>query len=229
MRRIAIIPARSGSKGLKDKNIAELCGRPLLAWAIRAASESGCFDDILVSSDSPRYLRVAEEWGARPVLRDPKLARDDTATYPVIADLLDKLGMPEDFTLLQPTSPLRRTGHIREAMALFETRGEAFDYVVSVSPSPIPSVLIHPIDEDRSMKHFAGDYSRHRRQDYPEYCPNGAIYIADTKAYLAQRHFYGPRALAYVMSREDSVDIDNELDLELARLILTRRKGGDRP
>ena len=230
MSRIAIIPARSGSKGLMDKNIADLGGRPLIAWTIQAAKDSGCFDEILVSSDSPRYLEIAESWGARPFLRDEDLAGDGVGTYPVIADLLEKLDCsPKDLTLLQPTSPLRTEKHIREALNLFDGRGKDFDYVVSVCLTTTPSILIHPVEEDRSMKHFDEDYSKYRRQDHREYYPNGAIFIADAETYLTQKHFYGSRSLVYEMCREDSVDIDDALDLELARLILSRRREGDRP
>ena len=238
---IAIIPARSGSKGLKDKNILDLGGKPLLAWTIEAAKSSGCFDEVIVSSDSREYLDIAERYGARGHLRPEALAGDDIPTFPVIRDLLCALaenpgreemncpcgagtslpGMPDEFALLQPTSPLRTARHIREAYKLFDARREQYDFLASVCPAHTPSILVRPIEEDGSMKHFDEDYSQYRRQDFPEYSPNGAIYLAKTNAYLTRKHFYGSRSLAYIMDPESSIDIDGPMDLALARLCMT--------
>ena len=81
-------------------------------------------------------------------------------------------------------------------------------------------VLCNPIEDDLSLKYFDTDFSNYRRQSYKDYSPNGAIFIGKPDAYLAQKHFFGAKSLAYIMNQEDSVDIDSYLDLELAKAIL---------
>ena len=221
MHRIAIIPARSGSKGIKDKNIVELNGEPLIAYTIKAAIDSQCFDAVFVSSDSEKYLHIASTYGAKGSLRKPELSGDYVATFPVLEDFINGLDpIPDEFALLQATSPLRNAQHIREAVSLFEENKHKYDYVVSVCKASTPSVLIRELEKDGSMKKFDIDYSIYRRQDYHEYTPNGAIYVAKTKPYLEQKHFYGEKALAYEMSKRDSIDIDDEIDLHIAEYYL---------
>ena len=117
---LAIIPARSGSKGVKDKNIKEINRKPLMAYTIEACKNSGIFDEILVSTDSVRYARIAEGFGASvPFLRPEKLASDQASSNDVILHALDEMmciGKTFDcFMLLQPTSPLRNEIHIIES------------------------------------------------------------------------------------------------------------------
>ena len=116
---MAVIPARSGSKGLPGKNIKELCGKPLLAWTIEAALESSCFDKVLVSTDSLEYGAIAKAWGAEVVYRDQRLATSSATTFMVLEDLLRNKVCPSKLlTLLQPTSPLRTSSQIADAMRL---------------------------------------------------------------------------------------------------------------
>ena len=120
MKNIAIIPARSGSKGLKDKNIRNLNGRPLLAWTIEAAVRSGEFDEIMVSTDSEAYAEIARRYGADvPFLRSPATATDTASSWDTVAEVLENCrerGSTFDtFCLLQPTSPLRNAEDIRNA------------------------------------------------------------------------------------------------------------------
>ncbi len=225
MKAIALIPARSGSKGIPDKNIFPLCGRPLLAYTVDAAIQSGVFDRVIVSTDSADYALLSRNLGAESILRGEEASGDRSPTYLVIEDLFRQIGMDYDFfALLQPTSPLRSARHIREAVSLFSERSNQFDFLVSVCPAPFPSVLVRPVEDDLSLKHFDTDFSNYRRQGYREYSPNGAIYIAKPEAFLRQRHFYGARSLAYIMNEEDSVDIDHPLDLIVAEAILKSRQ-----
>ncbi len=221
MKRLAIIPARSGSKGLPDKNIRPLCGKPLLAYTVEAALESGLFDRVLVSTDSPRYAAIADEYGAGVCMRRPELADDRATTYQLLKDLFTNRWIQADtFALLQPTSPLRRSTHIRQAVTLFEEARAHFDFLVSVKPAKLPPDLVRPVEEDNSLKHFDGDYTDYRRQEAAYYSPNGAIYLADTAAYLEQKHFFGKRAMAYRMAPEASVDIDTLLDFQMATFLM---------
>ena len=221
MTRIAIIPARSGSKGLKDKNVLDICGKPMLAYSIEAGIKSGLFDKVIVSTDSEKYADISREYGAEVIMRGENLSNDKATSYCVIEDVLMKqIVKPEYFVLLQPTSPLRTAKHVKEAVELFENRKDKFDFLVSVKKAELPSVLVKPIDEDGSLKYFDTDFSNYRRQGYSEYSPNGAIYIGKTDEYLNRKHFFGARSLAYEMSAEDSVDVDGILDYKLIKIIM---------
>lgn len=226
MKRIAIIPARSGSKGLKDKNIIDLCGKPLIAYSIEAALETSLFDHIIVSTDSEHYAEIAQHYGAEVMMRGEALSNDKATTFMVLEDILkNRLQESIDyFVLLQPTSPLRTSKHITEAIEKFESKIEHFDFLVSMKEAEHAKVLVNPIDDDESLKYFDTDFSNYRRQGYKDYSPNGAIFIAKPDSYLEQKHFFGAKALSYIMSAEDSVDIDGALDLVVAKEIISYRE-----
>lgn len=226
MKRIAIIPARSGSKGLKDKNIIDLCGKPLIAYSIEAALETGLFDHVIVSTDSEHYAEIAQHYGAEVMMRGEALSNDKATTFMVLEDILkNRLQESIDyFVLLQPTSPLRTSKHITEAIEKFESKIEHFDFLVSMKEAEHAKVLVNPIDYDESLKYFDTDFSNYRRQGYKDYSPNGAIFIAKPDSYLKQKHFFGAKALSYIMSAEDSVDIDGALDLVVAKEIISYRE-----
>lgn len=224
MKRIAIIPARSGSKGLKDKNIIDLCGKPLIAYSIEAALETGLFNHVIVSTDSEHYAEIAQHYGAEVMMRGEALSNDKATTFMVLEDILkNRLQESIDyFVLLQPTSPLRTSKHITEAIEKFESKIENFDFLVSMKEAEHAKVLVNPIDDDESLKYFDTDFSNYRRQGYKDYSPNGAIFIAKPDSYLEQKHFFGAKALSYIMSAEDSVDIDGALDLVVANAIMKK-------
>lgn len=224
MKRLAIIPARSGSKGLKDKNIADLCGKPLIAYSIEAALESDVFDKVFVSTDSERYAEISRQYGADVMTRGEAQSNDKATTYDVLVDLFARLDEEYDyFTLLQPTSPLRNAIHVKEAIKVFESHIDSFDFLVSVKESEHAKVLVNPIDDDETLKYFNTDFSNYRRQVYKDYSPNGAIFIAKLYAYLQRKHFFGAKTVAYKMNAVDSVDIDGILDIELAKIIITNK------
>lgn len=221
---VAIIPARAGSKGLKNKNIIDLCGKPLMAYSIEAALKAEVFSRVIVSTDSERYAEIAKDYGAEVMMRDEELASDMATTYMVVENILKKMGDIDYFVLLQPTSPLRNEEHIREAVQLFEEKLEKFDFLASVKEAEHASVLVRPIEEDMSLKHFDTDFSTYRRQGYKEYSPNGAIFIAKPDAYLEQKHFFGERSVGYIMDKYSSADIDDQIDYELAKVLMMRGK-----
>ncbi len=224
MKKIAIIPARSGSKGLINKNILNLCGKPLMAWSIEAAQNSNCFEKIIVSTDSREYGEIAKKYGADVIYRSADLSNDQATTYMVIEDVLNKLEMNITyFVLLQPTSPMRNSIHIREACLKYEKSINDFDFLVSVREAEHSSLLVKPIDEDESLKFFDSDFSNYHRQLYREYSPNGAIFIAKPDEYFKKKHFFGAKSLAYKMNIFDSIDIDNWLDFELAKICMEKK------
>lgn len=193
-----------------------LLDKPLIAYTIIAALDSGVFDKVIVSTDSKKYKDIAESFGAEVIMRDARYSSDTSTTYTVIEHALRKIKQHYDyFALLQPTSPFRNAFHIKEAVDRFE-KSKSFDFLVSVTESTVQSCLIKPIDDDLSLKYYNLDYSNYRRQNCMEYHPNGAIFLGKISPYFKQKHFFGEKTLSYIMDRESSVDIDDRLDFELA-------------
>lgn len=187
-KKIAIIPARSGSKGLPNKNILTLIDRPLIAYTIEAALDSDVFDRVIVSTDSEEYKSIAEKYGAEVILREKELASDTATSFMVVKDVLSRIEVkPHYFVLLQPTSPFRNSKHIRDAVNIYENNTLA-NYLVSVTESEKSSSLIKEIN-DFSMRNYDIDYSGYRRQKHKEYYPNGAIFIGDVDSYLKKSIF----------------------------------------
>ena len=224
MKHLAIIPARSGSKGVKDKNIRPLNGRPLIAYSIAAAAESGLFDEITVSTDSAVYAETAKTFGASvPFLRSAATATDGASSWDVVQEVLDgykKLGREFDtFCLLQPTSPLRTAEDIRLAYRLFLDK--AAGAVVSVCPTEHSPLLCGRLPEDGALDGFVRPENLRRRQDLETYYRlNGAIYIVGVERFQRDRFLFTKDSYAYIMPQERSVDIDAELDFRLAEAIL---------
>ncbi len=225
MKRLAIITARSGSKGLKDKNIIDIGGKPLIAYSIEAALQSELFDRVIVSTDSEKYADISRQYGAQVMMRGEELSNDNASSYMVIRDVLARVEETYDyFMLLQPTSPMRRACHVKEAAEQFEHGMDTYDFLVSVAPADHNHLLVRPIEEDHSLKHFDTDFSNYKRQAYADYSPNGAIFIAKPRAYLEQKHFFGARSLAYIMDKRSSVDIDDEMDYKFACLLVKEER-----
>ncbi|WGE89084.1 cytidylyltransferase domain-containing protein [Actinobacillus arthritidis] len=227
MKKIAIITARAGSKGLPNKNVLLVNGKPLIVYSIEAAIQSGEFEKIIVSTDSQEYIDLLSHYPIEFLKRAAHLASDNASSFVVIEDVLKQYHAIkfDYFVLLQPTSPLRTAKHIKEACKKFERHFEQFDFCVSVSDVHKPTSLTFPIDEDGSLKHFQLDYTNYTRQQYrQEYSPNGAIFIAKPTAYLEQKHFFGTKSLAYFMEREKAVDIDDRQDFEYFYFLTQRQK-----
>lgn len=224
MKNIAIIPARSGSKGLKDKNIKILNGKPLMAYTIEAAIDAGLFDEVFVSTDSDKYAHIAKEYGASvPFLRSAELASDTASSWDVVKEALkryEKYGQCFDtFALLQPTSPLRRAEDIIRAYNMLKERdANAIVGVTEVEHSPL---WCGTLPEDQSLVGFLKEeYINKPRQKLETYFRiNGAIYIVKTKFFYQAKDIFESKCYAYVMNRETSVDIDTELDFTIAKVL----------
>lgn len=227
MRKIAIIPARSGSKGLKDKNIKELNGKPLMAYTIEAAINSRIFDCVHVSTDSEKYADIAREYGADvPFLRTDELSGDKASPWDAVKYVLkmySELGQEYDIvTLLQPTSPLRTATDIKSAYNIFLEKGAKA--VVSVCETDHPPIFSDTIAEDGNMKGFVKkEYRDIPRQLVPAYYRvNGGIYMLNKSCLEDQTSLYDNDCYAYAMTREASVDIDSEVDFLIAKALLDR-------
>lgn len=220
MKNIAVITARSGSKGLKDKNIKQLKGKPLMAYTIEAALESGLFSCVHVSTDSEEYASIARAYGADvPFLRDAELATDTAGTWDTVRAVVEKYAQMgkvfDTVTLLQPTSPLRNAEDIRKAFDVFE-RKEA-DSVISVCEVEHSPKICNTLGEEESMTGFINTSLVGRRQELGTYYRiNGAIYIQKTHILMNGEDLYGSNAYAYIMSKLHSVDIDDAFDMMVA-------------
>lgn len=226
---IAIIPARSGSKGIKNKNIKLLDGIPLMAYTIKAALKSEIFTDVLVSTDSKEYKQIAEKFGAWvPFLRKDELAKDESLTIDVIEETLIKLDEEgkkyEEFMLLQPTSPLRDEEDIIKAYNIFINKQA--NSVVSMCECKNSPILSTKLNKDLSLDGFLSNINNKvRRQDLEKYYTlNGAIYLSNVNYFMKYKNFYGKRSYAYIMEREKSIDIDNINDFKYAEYIIKSRR-----
>lgn len=214
-----LIPARSQSKGIPDKNVKLLRGMPLMAHSIRQALDAGADpDDIVLTTDSERYAEIGRQYGARtPFLRPAELSTDTAGSREVMlhaVDVLAEMGKEYDtICLLQPTSPFRSADDIRKAIRLY--REQRPDMVVGVKVSPANPYynLFEPEGEDGFLRICKGDGTITRRQDAPKvYEFNGAIYIISVAALRKSVITRFPRILPYEMPEERSLDIDTPSD-----------------
>ena len=228
MRNIAVIPARSGSKGLKDKNIRELSGKPLIAYSIEAAVQSALFDTVHVSTESEVYAQIARKYGADvPFMRSQELSADDISTWDVMRFVIreyEKAGKHFDtLTVLQPTSPLRTKEDIIGAYKFFQDKeANMISSVCEMEHSPLWS---NTLPEDFSMKDFEDEKVAYSpRQELPTYYrENGAVYIVKIDYLMNSTALYKDRCFAYIMEEGHSVDIDEEMDFIIAQAILGSR------
>ena len=231
MKNLAIIPARSGSKGLPDKNIKKLCGKPLIVYSIEAAIESGCFDTVMVSTDSEKYALLAEKHGAEvPFMRSDRTSSDSATSDEMILEVLDnygKLGKNFDtFCLLQPTSPLRTSEDIKLAYREFEKKN-AFS-LISMTEVEHPMAWCGIVDKDNGLNGFIKKSNNTRRQAQEVYYrPNGAIYIVRIPEYRNNQFLYREGSYAYKMPLERSIDIDTEFDFMFAEFVFNYNKESD--
>ncbi|MBX7420650.1 acylneuraminate cytidylyltransferase family protein [Clostridium chauvoei] len=219
-----MIPARSGSKGIKDKNIIDLNGKPLIAHTIENAKKSNIFTDIIVSTDSDVYADISRSFGAWvPFLREENLSKDTSSTEEVLLDVIKRLremGKEYDyFVLLQPTSPLRTNKDIIKAANLIID--EELNSVVSVCEMDHSPLLSNTLPSDLSLKDFINKNNLKRRQELGTfYRINGAIYICRVKNYEITKSFYEDKSKAYIMDRASSIDIDEPVDLIVAKALM---------
>lgn len=228
MSNIAIIPARSGSKGLKDKNIKELNGIPLIAYSIKCAIDSGMFDCVFVSTDSREYAKIAEKYGADAhFLRSEKNSGDMAGSWDVVREVLEQFEKEgkvfDNIMLLQPTSPLRTVEDIKNSFEMMrEKNAKAIVSVTEMEHSPL---WCNTLPDDLSMRLFFNNEIINRpRQELPTYYRvNGAIYLI-MKDELESNRMFREKCYAYIMPVERSVDIDTELDFKMVEFILSNNE-----
>ena len=229
--RIAMIPARSGSKGVPDKNMRRIGGCSLLARAIICARETGLFERIFVSTDSPEYAREAGLLGFEPPwLRPAELAADNSLIADAIRHTLESFAASgevfDTLCLLEPSSPLRTPGIVRKTVAAAELAG--WDAAFTVSKTP---VQYHPLKQfeldDEGAAAFVlkkASPNVNRQSLAPTFIRNGLAYAVGASAFLATNSIHGTRARAILVDAA-AVSIDNTDDLaEAERLLAAREK-----
>lgn len=210
---LALIPARGGSKGLPRKNVLEAGGKPLIAWTILAAQQSSYIEEVVLSSDDDEIIATALAWNCAVPFRRPDILASDTASsMDVVLHALDQLPGFDYVVLLQPTSPLRTAAHIDAAFELMKkSDAPCCVSVCEVDQSPY---WMYTLDiAGKLIGVMPSESTFMRRQDLPPvYTLNGAIYIARVDWLRRNKSFLSAETVAYVMGKQDSIDIDTIQD-----------------
>jgi len=221
---IAIIPARGGSKRIPRKNIVDFCGKPMIAWTIEAAIQSGLFHQVIVSTDDVEIAEVSRSYGAAvPFLR--QAAADDEspvskATIAALDQLAEVTGLrPDHVAQLMPNCPLRDATDIQEAWVHFQAGAalfqlSCFQYAMA---NPYWAMTLDAAGHPTAL---FPDALKQRSQDLPAiYCPTGAIWIAEVAALRMAGTFYGPGHVLSELSWRAALDIDTPEDLAIVRSV----------
>lgn len=224
---LAIIPARGGSKGIPRKNIRKIAKKPMIAWTIEEVKKSKYVDRVILSSDDSEIISIALKYGCEvPFVRPDKLSKDET---PGIEPIIHAIKMiPEQYdyiVLLQPTSPLRKSNDIDNCLELcIKKKMPACISITEVHQNPY---WMFCLGENGRIKPFLSEFDNfaHSRQQLPKiFTVNGAVYVAEVEWLLTKKRFLSKQTLGYIMGRNQSVDIDDELDLLLCELLLRNVK-----
>ncbi len=226
---LALIPARGGSKGLPDKNIKMLAGKPLIAHTIEAARQARRIERVVVSTNDPAIADVSRAFQAEiPFIRPASLATDSARAIDAYIYSLEKLNLGnaqpyEDCIVLLPTSPLRTAEDIDQAVDLY--REKRADSIISVCEAMPPPTWAKKIDSDGVLRDYfpLSDALLNRQQIAKAYMPNGAIYVLKYDLLKNRGTYYSDKTFPYIMPRERSVDIDDQLDFEFAEYLLRKR------
>lgn len=220
---LAIIPARGGSKGVPRKNIRLLNGKPLIAWTIEEAQKSKYIDSLVLSSDDEEIMKVAKEYGcAVPFKRPQELAKDETPGIDPVLHAINELPRFDYIVLLQPTSPLRTVEDIDGCIEKCINHNA----VVTIVEAEQNPYWMYTLNDEQQMQSFIPMKDTPvRRQDLPKvYGLNGAVYVAKVRWLLETKSFITKETIGYVMPRERSFDIDEELDFLVCEFLLKNNK-----
>lgn len=222
---IALIPARGGSKGLPGKNTKLLADKPLIAYAIESALNSKYISKVYVSTDSEEIAEIARKFGAKvPFLRPSYLASDEALAVDTYLFMLDKWQESgenvDSFIILQPTSPLRTSKNIDEAIELFQSKNASS--VISYTEENHPISWHKYVNEDLTFSPIFEEEIVNRQQKRKTYYPNGAIFVFKENL-IREKKYYNENSFAYLMSKNNSVDIDTLEDFEYAEFLLTKK------
>ncbi len=219
MSSIAIITARGGSKRIPKKNIKEFCGKPIIAYSIQAALDSGAFDDVMVSTDSEEIKQIALQFGSSvPFLRSEATSNDFATTADVLEEVINeykRIGKEYDsFCCLYPTAPFITADRLSEAMNKFNScNADSLMSVVQFSFPPQRALLIN----DGMISYQYPENAKKRSQDLePIYHDCGQFYICDSKAFLKTKSVVTGKTIPFIIPDEEVQDIDNMSDWLIA-------------
>ena len=222
---VCVIPARGGSKRIPRKNIRPFAGKPIIAWSIETALASGCFDEVVVSTDDPAIIDVAIRYGATaPFIRPPELAGDYVATLPVVTHAIDQMPECHDGMIccLYPTAPLlsiddllRGSELIRESEADFVCSVTSYDYPIQRALSVDGTGFLRMIDDSQLST---------RTQDLEEVWHDaGQFYFGFGSSWINATQIFSENTVPLVLKRSNVVDIDTIEDWDLAEAIFLAR------
>jgi CMP-N,N'-diacetyllegionaminic acid synthase len=225
---LGIIPARGGSKRLPRKNMRLLAGKPLVAWSIEAAQQARRLDRVVVSSDEPEVLQLAARYDQRMLLARPaEISQDNSPAIDFVRHALDVLerageGPFDAIVILQPSSPLTTAEDIDGTVALLESSGaESAVSVMKLDHATHP-LKMKTMQADRLLPNLEEERGRMAAHELPEiYVRNCSVY-ATRRAAIERGAVIGDDCRGYVMPRERSLDINEELDLQFAEFLLSR-------
>jgi len=223
--RLAVIPARGGSKRIPRKNIRNFCGKPMIAWSIEAALESGCFDRIIVSTDDQEIAETSRRYGAEvPFIRPAALSGDLAGTVPVIAHAINwqsQIGtMPEAVCCLYATAPFVRPSDLLQGLSRLESI--SCDYAFSVTSYAFPIQRALRIGENGMTQMFYPEHAHTRSQDLEEtWHDAGQFYWGRTNAWLAGTPVMSGNSAPVILPRYRVQDIDTPEDWVRAELMFS--------
>lgn len=220
---LAIIPARGGSKGLPGKNIKTLAGKPLIGWTIEEAKKSKYIDRLIVSSDDDEIISVAKNFDVEiPFKRPAELAKDNSSSSEVVIHALKKINNSYDyFILLQPTSPLRKSEHIDEAIELCYNSNSTS--CVAITEISKPLEWMYNLDNSNYLLPLINNKIQRRQDAKKIFALNGSIYIVRTNEFIESNKFMTERTVGYLMDKKSSTDIDDITDFNIAEYLLLKQ------
>lgn len=221
--KIAVIPARGGSKRIPRKNVKDFCGKPMIAWSIDAAKESGVFDHIIVSTDDAEIAQVAKKYGAElPFMRPKELADDQTPTRPIVIhaiEMVEKLFGKADYVCcLYATAPFVRAVDLKKGIDMLIAEECDFTFTVTSFPFPIQRAI--RIDENDRVEMFNPEHRNTRSQDLEEaYHDAGQFYWGKRQAFIDNIPTFSSASIPIILPRWRVQDIDTNEDWDTAELL----------
>lgn len=223
MKILSIIPARGGSKGIPNKNIQQLSGKPLLVYSIESALNSRLINRIIVSTDDKKIAKIAYDSGAEvPFIRPKKYAKDNSSTSEVIKHTLTYLHNNESYkpdivTVLQPTSLFRSSKIIDNSILLLQnTSASSVLTVAKIKKHPYSSFWY----KNEYLKPFKKNFTKYyQRQKYPDlYYPTGDVYTFWNNILFKYGNIYGPKIKPLIIDDESTIDVDSLFDLFICEM-----------
>jgi len=214
--RLAVIPARGGSKRIPRKNIKPFCGKPMIAWSIEAALQTGCFDSVIVSTDDAEIADIARQWGAGvPFVRPASLSDDFTGIIPVVRHAIEWFEqhghMPDQVCCIYATAPFLEVADIRQGLEMLIENDCGYAFSVTSYPFPIQRAI--RITDQARVEMFHPEQFNTRSQDLDEaWHDAGQFYWGRTQAWIEERVIFTPASVPVLLPRYRVQDIDTPED-----------------